>query len=85
MMLPKSHQLVMCGVIPTSNKTPVTAIKDLLINLGLKMYYKEFLDYGLDVQPFSNHASNISLACYVKIASSGKVAHLGLIHNNVVC
>lgn len=61
-MLPKGHQLVVRGVVPVSNETTVAAIKDLLIDLGSDTHYKEFSNYGLDVQPFSDRASNISSA-----------------------
>ena len=32
----------------------------------------EFAGFGLDVQPFSDHASNLSSACYIEILSGGK-------------
>ncbi|KAF8234765.1 hypothetical protein L208DRAFT_1393387 [Tricholoma matsutake] len=71
-MLPKGHQLVMRGVVPTSNETPTTALKDLLVNLGADPRYKDFSQYGLEVQPFSDRASNISSACYVEISPCGE-------------
>jgi len=71
-MLPKGHQLIVRGVIPTLNETPVTSIKKLLVDLGLDPRYKDFADFGLDVLPFSERASNLSSACYVEIVSSGE-------------
>jgi hypothetical protein len=71
-MLPKGHQLVVCGIVPTLNETPTATMKNLLISLESDPHYGEFASYGLDVQPFSNHASNLSSACYVKILSNGE-------------
>jgi hypothetical protein len=71
-MLPKGHQLVVRGVVPVSNETPAAAMKNLLINLESDPRYREFADFGLNVQPFSDRASNLSSACYVEILSSGE-------------
>lgn len=71
-MLPKGHQLVVRGVVPASNETPTAAIKNLLANLGPDPRYKDFADFGIDVQPFSDRVSNISSACYVEISSCGE-------------
>jgi hypothetical protein len=70
-MLPKGHQLMVCGVVPTLNETPVTAMRNLLTNLASDLQYSEFASFSLDIQPFSDHSSNLSSACYVKILSSG--------------
>jgi hypothetical protein len=71
-MLPKGHQLVMHGVVPMLNETPAATMKNLLINLELDPCYKEFADFGLNVQPFSDRSSNLSSACYIEILSSGE-------------
>jgi hypothetical protein len=73
-MLPKGHQLVMHGIVPTSNETPTAAMKNLLISLESDLHYGEFASYGLDVQPFSNRTSNLSSACYIKILSNGEAS-----------
>lgn len=71
-MLPKGHQLVVRGVVPALNETPTAAIKNLLANLGSDPRYKDFADFGIDVQPFSDRVSNISSVCYVEISSCGE-------------
>jgi hypothetical protein len=71
-LLPKGHQLVMRSVVPVSNETPTAVVKDLLLNLASDPHYSGFADFGLNVQLFSDHASNISSACYVEIVSSGE-------------
>ncbi|KAF8239594.1 hypothetical protein L208DRAFT_1386092 [Tricholoma matsutake] len=71
-MLPKGHQLVVRGVVPASNEMPTATLKDLLVNLGADPRYKDFSQYGLEVQPFSDCASNISSACYVEISPCGE-------------
>ena len=71
-ILPKGHQVIVHGIIPALNETPAAAIKNLLVNLESDPHYKDFATFGLNVQPFSDHASNISLACYVEILPSGE-------------
>jgi len=72
-MLLKDHQLIVHEVVPTPNKIPAATLKDLLVNLGMDPHYKEFSQYGLEVQPFNDHASNISSACYVEILPCGEM------------
>jgi hypothetical protein len=71
--LPKGHQLVVHGIVPVSNETPAAAVKDLLLDLQSEPHYSSFADFGLNVLPFSDCASNISSAFYVEIPSSGEV------------
>jgi len=71
-MLPKGHQLIVCGLVPIPNKMPTATLKDLLVNLGVDPCYKEFSQFGLEVQLFSDHASNVSSVCYVEISPSGE-------------
>jgi hypothetical protein len=71
-LLPKGHQLVVCGIVPVSNKTPAATIKDFLISLESDPCYSDFADFGLIVLLFSDHALNILSACYVETLSSGE-------------
>ena len=69
-MLPKGHQLVVRGIVPKLNESPVTSIRKLLVELELDPRYKDFATFGLDVQPFSDRTSSISSACYIEVLSS---------------
>ena len=71
-MLPKDHQLIVHGLVPILNEMLIATLKDLLVNLCVDPCYKEFSQFGLKVQPFSNCASNISSVCYVEISPSGE-------------
>jgi hypothetical protein len=71
-LLPKGHQLVVPHV-SVLNETPAAAVKDLLLNLESEPRYSGFADFGLNILPFSDRTSNISLACYVEVLSGGEV------------
>jgi len=71
-LLPKGHQLVVRGIVPVLNETPAAAVKDLLLNLESEPRYSGFADFGLNVLPFSDRASNLSSACYVEVLSGGE-------------
>ena len=71
-LLPKGHQLVVRGIVPVPNETPAAAVKNLLLNFKSETCYRDFVNFGLNVPPFSDCASNLSSACYVKVLSSGE-------------